>query len=522
MSKDPCLKPFISYDRDGLGNSCWIDSLFVALFHNDNPYIEQFINNLKIKNYSDSQYSNISEEDKLQLEIYENTIIENINYMYRIINIQDDDETKKIEICYNMRKTLESHREILNNNNIFNEDNFFSFTGQNSSYELLQYLKKYVLDEQCFDNIELNEIIMFDNVSLNNELIKRQYKNINFINIKYGLNGENGKHSFFTNYNKINNNLFDLYLHSIIIHEGAHYTCYYKCNDKWYFYNDVIIDSKNRTKLIGTLDNVMQDHNRKFRSTGDESINLELTLLYLKNNSSRLSQAANLQQAARYQQDVDQISSQSIITEKQKQIQIEIDKQIAEQIKRDDIEKENERQELLLRNNKIREIEREKEIERQRQRQRQDEIDRQNEREKQKQIEIDKQIAEKIIRDDIEKEKENERLLQELLENERKNEIEIQFQRKKQIEREREREKEIERYRNRQNEREKQIEKNEKIQQRKIKLQEISIFENKIKEILQKNYPIERIEIIKKDSNKVLNKLKEELDILELELLMLI
>ena len=71
MNLDLCLKPFISYDfandpddpngpvitEYGLENSCWIDSLFVALFHSKNRLILEFVDNLKVK---DSELDNIN------------------------------------------------------------------------------------------------------------------------------------------------------------------------------------------------------------------------------------------------------------------------------------------------------------------------------------------------------------------------------------------------------------------------------------------------------------------------------
>ena len=297
MNLDPnikaCLKPFIPYDRQdyeafnrgyGLGNSCWIDSLFVALFHTIKRSIDKFVNNLKIK-----KYVNIPDNDKKNIEIYEKQIIENIINIYHIINIdtETDDKFKKVSVCNNMRKTLENHRKILIKNNIITKGKFFSFIGANTSYELLKYLKEYVLDTKCFDSILLHEIILFDNETLKNKFDLLDYKNINFINIKYGLHQVNTlypdrRSHFFTDSNKINDNLFDYHLHSIIIHDGTHYTCYYKCLDKWYFYND-IIKSKERSRLFGSgiLDDVMKDHNLRFDKFEG---NYEMTLLYLKND----------------------------------------------------------------------------------------------------------------------------------------------------------------------------------------------------------------------------------------------
>ena len=310
MSSDPCLKPFIPYDHQtenaqkiglGIGNSCWIDSLFVALFHTNKPYIQDFKDNLQKK-----IYSHISDEDKQKLEEYENKTIENIKNIYDIINIDTNDKFEKVQICYNIRTFLENHRKILIKNNIITDldPDFNSFLFLNSSYELLKYLKEYVLDEKCFDSIELNEIILFHNDTLNNKF-NLSYNNINFINIKYGLNPET-RSSFFTDSNKIKDNLFEnLYLHSIIIHNGSHYTCYYKCWDKWYFYNDLGINNdlgikptkaKERTILIGSLEDVMKKHNSDLNKTNNVN-NYEMTLLYLKNEETQHFQLATQQSA---------------------------------------------------------------------------------------------------------------------------------------------------------------------------------------------------------------------------------
>ena len=81
MNSDHCLKPFITYDwtemgdKNSLGNSCWLDSLFVALFHNNTESIRKFITNLKPKIYT----------NKI-LEEYNNQIIKLIIEQYNIIN----------------------------------------------------------------------------------------------------------------------------------------------------------------------------------------------------------------------------------------------------------------------------------------------------------------------------------------------------------------------------------------------------------------------------------------------------
>lgn len=80
MERDLCLKPFIAYDLNGLGNSCWLDSLFVALFHNNTTSIQTFIENLKYKEYNNS--------NKEKLETYNKQIIQYIKDQYMIIKNQ--------------------------------------------------------------------------------------------------------------------------------------------------------------------------------------------------------------------------------------------------------------------------------------------------------------------------------------------------------------------------------------------------------------------------------------------------
>ena len=305
MNSDLCLKSFISYDREQLGNSCWIDSLFVALFHTYKESINKFINNLEIKKYinpiiiklGDNKIQEIfiKDDDKNQLEKYETNIVEYLRNIYSIINFNN--ELEKKNVCYNIRITLEKHKKILINNNILKVDTFFSFVRMNSPYELLLYLKQYILDIKCFDNFQLFQITrLVYNSSFNEELEKQEYlsyydrqlsqdyeyKDINVINIFYGL--KNREQRFFENSNnRIKDSILNLFLHSIMIREGLHYTCYYKCDDKWYFYNDTENYNK-RTISIGTLNNVMNHiDNIRLKNINGKA---ELTLLYLKNDEN--------------------------------------------------------------------------------------------------------------------------------------------------------------------------------------------------------------------------------------------
>ena len=302
MSSDPCLKPFIAYDRQdnvafknglGLGNSCWVDSLFVAFFHTNKESIQQFIDDLEIKKYFgvyfnpkiilENKFLNMSDQHKQQLENCEEEIIKYIKYIYLTINSNVLDYEKKY-VCYNFRIKLEKHRNILLKYNIFKTDKSFeSFEDLNNPSQLLQYLKEYVLDEKCFNNIQLvtKPLLNDDNpININNYLTNfTDYRDINFFHIIYNVNGNN--EGFFDNPNNdINEEYKNKFLYSIIVHLGAHYTCYYKCKNRWYYYNDVE-DIRNRTKIIGNFDDVKEDHNKIFRKKEGD---YEIMLLYLNEN----------------------------------------------------------------------------------------------------------------------------------------------------------------------------------------------------------------------------------------------
>ena len=303
MERDLCLKPFIAYDvidvnglGNGLGNSCWIDSLFVALFHNNTTSIQTFIENLKYREYNNS--------NKEQLETYNKNIIQYIKEQYMIIKESIETpstKNKKILICRRIRELLENHKKLLVGKHP-GINNYHSFKTSNSPIDLITYLKTYILDYNSFNNIIIRnitrkKIIDFQSKTLEhiindsvveeyNKLlsdipIEEKYKDINFLDI---INYKSEDFKFLKN--QIKENLFEniLYLNSIIVHDGIHYMCYYKCNGQWYFYNDLRQDPNIRTELIGSLNDVFNHHNANIISKS-QNIDLNLTLLYLKRNN---------------------------------------------------------------------------------------------------------------------------------------------------------------------------------------------------------------------------------------------
>ena len=576
MSRD-CLKSFIPYDRD-LGNSCWIDSLFVALFHTNKPYIQNFINNLKIKKHDYQFYTKrlnsagkivylINTIDKTiqdQLEVYERSIINLITDVHMTINDNSYSSALKKQKCYNIRNLLQSHKDLLTQAGIMLW--YDDFTGQNSSIQLLNYLEKYILHNECFDDIVCHETV-FEELKVDYLKPENEFKNIVFYNITYQKNEFNIYH------NNIKDSInYNLYLNSIIVHDGGHYMCYYKCDDKWYFYNDLgIFGQSNRTKLIGSgsLNDVIQYHIKNFIKIGDyyddsdgdgdgdgdgERIpRFEFTLLYLKNDEQAASyqQTASYQQAASYQQTASyQQPIKNKITEEEKEREEEELLKIIEEIREKEIKKEKERKELLKIVEESYESKNRKLIEQIIR----DDLERNNEISKQLQVaefqyvgpisqkDLDRKkqellkITKTIQKNDIKKEKETQELLkiaktirnddrkqlQAVRQKERERQIEIE----RQIERERARSREIKRQREKeikqQENNQRKIEINEEIElltkkkrkmEKKVRPQLLKEAETEnFKKLLEENFELRFREFDQK-----LIKLKEELEILEFE-----
>ena len=129
MSGDLCLKSYFKFDS----NSCWIDSLFVALFHNENNLILNFVNNLKLNKNLNSTY----QEENIGEQI--------IN---QIINIYDNIDILSInKTCNNIRILLNNHLNLMRISEKINDDNYDMFTsGHNNSIDLLKYLFFHIFD----------------------------------------------------------------------------------------------------------------------------------------------------------------------------------------------------------------------------------------------------------------------------------------------------------------------------------------------------------------------------------------
>lgn len=266
MSVDKCIRKYFNWDN----NSCYIDSLLVSLFHSKNILIDNFITNLEINT---STYTNFLKTDIQKLTVSATLIQSQIENIYKQLSIHHNDD--KQELCGNIRNNLQNHNNILKIYNLENSaTNFISTT--NNPIDLLLYVTNNV-----FINVNNITSISCD---------YNDYKNNNF-NFD---NNQIGKHNMFSDINfitimnpkkliikeNIPNYDSSLILHSIIVNTGGHYVCYYKCNNKWYYYNDTKNDKQ--TRLIGNIKVV----NNNILTQINTLPNKEIILLYLKSTQS--------------------------------------------------------------------------------------------------------------------------------------------------------------------------------------------------------------------------------------------
>jgi len=282
-----CLKQYFKFHNE----SCWIDSLFVALFHNSSYLIEDFVKNLKLNNINES-YKEINLGNK---------IIDEIKNIYKKLN-KDEDEDKVHNTNNIIRKLLNDHLILMKTSRKVDvsEHYYNSFESvTNNSVDLLKYLFYYIFDTNSSNKITSYYSNFYDYMNNKNMLNYHtntpdespEYKNINFINLAHKMSNYESLLEY-----KLKDKLDNLSLHSIIANVKSHYICYYKCEDEWYKYDDMGIEQyrkdgkfTDRTILIGNLEDVMKDYHNIIKKKNEEleskkintKIGLEIILLYL-------------------------------------------------------------------------------------------------------------------------------------------------------------------------------------------------------------------------------------------------
>jgi hypothetical protein len=295
LSGSKCKSNFMAWEN----NSCYLDSLLVALFNKKDKFIEKYLLNAPINNYGNRNLKELGNQIKEELKDIYKTISGGI-------------DVKKKYTCANFRKLLNDYYGILKTVSpkfklLGTNDNWTS--SQNDVFELVELLFK------IFD-VKLTTKI----VDANNPPIMTNFVNmipIDFLfddtkevkisdiypsfEVSYQLNERNAFIDVYgrkqTTYKKKTEVLKaekllirvprvmgsmklktkvipcsslkfkegdKLYLNSIIIHygssKGGHYICLFKCENKWYEYDD----TSSKVVKIGTLNNVIK--HRKYCS----------------------------------------------------------------------------------------------------------------------------------------------------------------------------------------------------------------------------------------------------------------
>lgn len=278
-------------------NSCYIDSLLVALFHSKTKFIEKILLNAPINNYDNSTLNDIGERIRKEL----------IN-IYNSVSFGKNE----IEYCSLLRKLLDKYYRILINIKpkikiISSRDNWS--TSQIDVFELLEFLTTIFDIKNTTKIIDANNPPVYTNfinlISVD-FLLSNETLNISDIYPSYSstfnlsdndayIDSYGNKHTTYikkteiikapflmirvarnigrmklstniipTPYLKLKENTHRLKLNSIIIHygsnKGGHYISLIKHNNKWYEYNDL----KGNLTKIGSLTEII--NNDKYTS----------------------------------------------------------------------------------------------------------------------------------------------------------------------------------------------------------------------------------------------------------------
>ena len=242
-------------------NSCFLDSLFVALFNSKNQFVEEFLLNSplnKLENKNDKMLIELGNQIRKEITVLNNSISSNIT-KNTCTNLRQG--FKKYYDRYKLNINPNYHKiEWLNSQNDFSEviqllDLIFSYK------PILKIsINKRIETRSFFDinnNIDLynNDIIYIKDyypkytniIKLENGKIKKETMEylsapILLIQINRILDYVKTETKIIPEIKlKLKQN--DLYLNSIIIHygneNGGHYICLYECKRRWYEFDDM-------------------------------------------------------------------------------------------------------------------------------------------------------------------------------------------------------------------------------------------------------------------------------------------
>lgn len=274
-------------------NSCYMDSLFIALFYKRSKFIEEILLKAKVNDYGNYELKKIGENIKLQLiSIYKKisginkndikscsilrnlldryySILKRINPKIKIISLYDNWTTTQLDVfefleyltvIFNIKNTT----KIIDAGNQPIYTNFVNMIPIDFLMTNQLYIGDYYPSYETSYNLDRNNpYIDSKGIKHYSYTKKTEIKKAPFLMIRISRNIGRTKLSTKVipkSSLKISENKSKLYLTSMIIHYGSntggHYTCLINpIEDLWYEYDDL----SSKLKKIGTLDDVKEN-----------------------------------------------------------------------------------------------------------------------------------------------------------------------------------------------------------------------------------------------------------------------
>ena len=291
--KDENCKKNISLYFD-YNNSCYLDSILVSLFHKYNKKIYE-----KILLSTIIIHTRFSKKKSYALYEIAIKIKEKLTKIYEIINGKLQ-FPRKIDGSFDFNNTTKELRQLMQEyEDLYFDDKPSTYIKNNFTSEeldiddVIYFLNKifnFKEDNMIINNGNVHIFSLLDNFKLSEYVKIGSDDKLNISNY-YSIYGDKPmfRNAFFSTLlikidrlnagnEKLNNivipsqelingseaenivNLESIIIHTITKRYGSHYTCLFKCNDKWYEYNDIISDNDDKqstVKLIGTYEDLI-------------------------------------------------------------------------------------------------------------------------------------------------------------------------------------------------------------------------------------------------------------------------
>lgn len=222
-----------------VGNSCYIDSVFVSLFAAPNNFVDENILNKELKIDPINSMFKCNNDSKEDLQTRQNIQEELRQLVEKIRNPKGVDSIN----CTNFRNLIK--RCKTSNKNL----KFYS-TRTQDPVEFLEYLCNIF-------NINFNA--SFNELPIG-------YLSISYPEFKvYTFDRRVHRKASWTPPMTLNNLNLNLNLNAVVTHTPGHYTCFFRLKNVWYFYNDY---PKPVIKHIGSYNELLKHSQINVKTNG--------------------------------------------------------------------------------------------------------------------------------------------------------------------------------------------------------------------------------------------------------------